>query len=216
MRFLTHNIGWKLISLIAAFGVWMNIASEPELSTMLTAPVEFKNYPKNLDISSNNIVGTIEVEARGPSGQLRNLSEAHLSAIVDFASVKVPGERTFTLTARELKLPRGISLIRTIPAQLRFNFDRRATRALKVRVRFSGALPTGLAIVGFDVNPPELRIAGPAGRVAATPEALSDPFDLSRVTADTTETLSVYMPEPQIRFLEAPRVTVNIHVKQNH
>lgn len=216
MRFLTNNIGWKLLSLVIAFGVWVNIASEPELSTMLSAPVEFKNFPADLEISSENIVEAIHVEAHGASGQLRDLARTPIAAILDFSTVKVPGERTFTLSNREISLPRGIDMVRTIPAQLRFNFEHRAVRAVNVRIQFSGRLPAGLAIDTFSVNPPDLRVAGPESRVAAASEAVSDPFDLSQVKGDTSQSLAVYMPEPQVRFLDKARVTVSIHVKNTH
>jgi YbbR domain-containing protein len=212
MRFLTHNIGWKLLALAAAFGVWFNIASEPELATIFSAPVEYKNYPKELEISSD-IVEAIDVEARGPSGQLRDLNEARISAIVDFSTVNAPGERTFTLTQKELRLPRGIELIRTIPAQLRFKFEHRATRALKVEVPTSGSLRSGFAISFLEVQPPELSIAGPESRVAAVKKALADPLDLNLVKGDSQQVLAVYIPEPEVRFLTVPRVTVKIHVE---
>ena len=115
MRFFTHNVGWKLLSIAAAFGIWMNIAGEPNLETILPAPVQYKNYPRDLEISSN-IVEKIDVEAHGPEGQLRDLSLTRLAAVVDLANVTGPGVRTYTITAKELNLPAGISLIRTIPA----------------------------------------------------------------------------------------------------
>ncbi|MEP6715479.1 MAG: CdaR family protein [Terriglobia bacterium] len=216
MRFLTNNIGWKLLSLVIAFGVWLNIASEPELSTMLSVPVQFKNYPADLEISSNNIVDAIHVEAHGASGQLRDLARTPIAAVLDFSSVTIPGERTFTLSTREVSLPRGIDLVRTIPAQLRFTFEHRAVRPVKVRIQFSGDLPPGLAIDSFSVNPAELRVAGPESRVSAVPEAVSDPFDLTQVKEDTSQSLAVYMPEPQVRFLDKARVTVSIHLKNTH
>ena len=134
---LTYNMGWKLISLAAAFFIWMNIASEPELAAILSAPVEYKNYPKDLEISST-IVDSVNVETRGPSGRLRDLTDSRISVVVDFSSVKAPGERTVTLTSAQLNLPRGIQLIRVIPAQLRFHFERRATESLKVEVPYFG------------------------------------------------------------------------------
>lgn len=214
MGFFTHNIGWKLISLAAAFFIWMNIASEPELAAILSAPVEYKNYPKDLEISSA-IVNTVDLETRGPSGQLRDLNESRIAAIVDFSSVKAPGERTITLTSAQLNLPRGIELIRVIPAQLRFRFERRATRTLKVEVPYSGQIPPGLAVTRADIIPPTLTIAGPESRVAAVQRAVSDPFDLSQVTGDTAQKLSVYIAEPQVRFVSVPQVTVKIHVEKS-
>jgi YbbR domain-containing protein len=214
MGFFTHNIGWKIISLVAAFFIWMNIASEPELATILSAPVEYKNYPKDLEISST-IVDTVDVETRGPSGQLRDLSESRIAAIVDFSSVKAPGERTITLTSAQLNLPRGIELIRVIPAQLRFRFERRASKTLKVEVPYSGQISPGLAVTRADIIPPTLTIAGPESRVAAVQRAVSDPFDLSQVTGNTEQKLSVYIAEPQVRFVSVPQVTVKIHVEKS-
>ncbi len=215
IQFLTKNLGWKLLSLIAAFLIWVNIASEPELTTILSAPVEYKNYPKDLEISSD-IVETVDVETHGPAGLLRDLGTSHLAAIVDFSSVRLPGERTFTLTSAELNLPRGIQLIRIIPAQLRFRFEHRMTRDIPVRVPFSGKLPTGLGLASFSVVPQTLTIAGPQSRVEAVDKAASDPFDLTQVNGNTKQKLSVYVGEPQVRVLGVPQVTVSIQVEKIH
>ena len=127
MRFLTQNLLWKLFALIAAFGVWLNVASEPELATIVVGAGRIQQFSERSG-DQLDIVESIDVEARGPAGQLRSLSDSRIAAMVDFAGVKEPGERTFTLTTAELKLPRGIDLIRTIPAQLRFKFERTRPR----------------------------------------------------------------------------------------
>jgi hypothetical protein len=218
MSFLTRNLLWKLLALATAFGVWLNVANEPELATIVSVPVEYNHFPKDLEISSD-IVETIDLEARGPSGQLRSLHDSRIAAIVDFAGVTAPGERTFTLTTAELKLPRGIDLIRTIPAQLRFKFEKRVTRSVKVDVPFSGKLPAGFSIAGVDIEPPQLRIAGPESHVLGSGKLVSDPFDLTSVgiagiNDDTAQTLSVYAAEPEVRILNTPQVRVKIRVQR--
>ncbi|HEX4137519.1 MAG TPA: CdaR family protein [Bryobacteraceae bacterium] len=213
MSFLTRNLLWKLLALAAAFGVWLNVANEPDLATIVSAPVEYNHFPQNLEISSE-IVEKIELEARGPSGQLRSLQDSRIAAIVDFAGVTGPGERTFTLTTAELNLPRGIDLIRTIPAQLRFRFEKRLTRLVPVEVPFSGKLPPGLSITHIDIEPPNLRIVGPESHVMSSGKLLSDPFSLTNVDGDTAQTLSVYAAEPEVRILNAPQVRVKIQVQQ--
>lgn len=215
MGVFTQNVGWKLVSLAAAFFIWLNIAGEPELVTILSAPVEYKNNPKGLEISST-IVESVEVEARGPSGQLRDLNGSRITAVVDFSSVNAPGERTITLTSAQINLPAGIQLIRVIPAQLRFRFERRTTKVLNVEVPYSGTLSPGLVITGTQIVPPTLTIAGPESRVAAVERAVTDPFDLSQVTGDTEQKLSVYIAEPQVRFVSVPQVTVKVRVKKSN
>jgi hypothetical protein len=215
MKFLTRNLGWKLLALVAAFGIWLNVANEPELATIVSVPVEYNHFPDDLEISSD-IVETIDVEARGPAGQLRSLHDSRVAAIVDFAGVTAPGERTFTLTTAELKLPRGIDLIRTIPAQLRFKFERKSTRAVSVDVPFSGKLPAGFSIAAVDIEPGQLRIAGPESHVLGSGKLISDPFDLTTVTGDTQQTLSVYAAEPEVRILTTPQVTVKVRVQRRN
>jgi YbbR domain-containing protein len=211
--FLTRNLGWKLLSLVAAFFVWLSVASEPELATIVSVPVEYRNYPKNLDISSD-IASTIRVEARGPARQLHTLTDSRIAAVIDLASVQAPGERTFTLTANELNLPRGIDLMRTVPAQLRFKFENRATKTLPVDVPLSGSLPPGFAVRQKEVEPSQLEIGGPESHVFAGRRLVSDPFDLTGVTGDTERALSVYAPDPELRFLSDPRVTVRVRVQR--
>ncbi len=214
IRFLTQNLIWKLLALVAAFGIWWNVSNEPDLATIVSVPVEYKNFPKNLEISSD-IVEAIDLEARGPSGQLRNLHNSPIAAIIDFATVQAPGERTFTITTNELKLPRGIEMVRTIPAQLRFKFERSATREVPVTVPFSGTLPPGLYISSTDVEPPQLEIAGPESHVLGSGKLTADPFDLTNVSGDTQQTLSVYAAESEVRILTKPQVTVKIRVARH-
>src|SRR5207248_3583606 len=171
---ITQNFGWKLLALVIAFAVWLSVASEPELATIVSVPVEYSHFPKDFEISSE-IVESIDVEARGPSGLLRRLSDSRIAAIVNFSAVTSPGERTFTITPAELSLPRGVMLVRTIPAQLRFTFERHVTRAVPVDVRFSGTLPKGLSIGQVEVEPNQLEIAGPESHVNATKKLESDP-----------------------------------------
>lgn len=213
IRFLTRNAGWKLISLAAAFLVWINVASEPELATIVSVPVEYRNFPKGLDISSE-IASTIRVEARGPARQVRSLPDSRLAAVIDFADVQAPGERTFTLAANELNLPRGIDLMRTVPAQLRFKFEKRISRLLPVDVPFSGALPAGVSVETTDVEPPELEVRGPESHVIGAKKLVSDPFDLTltAVRGDTEQVLAVYAPDPELRFSGTPQVRVKISV----
>ena len=61
---LTHNLGWKLLSLAAAVAIWMAVASEPELATLSTVPVEYKGEPDDLEISSD-VLQNVTVETRG-------------------------------------------------------------------------------------------------------------------------------------------------------
>jgi YbbR domain-containing protein len=214
---VTHNLGLKILALFAAFGLWFNIASEPELATIVSVPVDYKNFPNGLVISSS-IVDSISVEARGPASRLREMQETHVAAVIDFADVHAPGERTFTLSGAELRPPRGVTLVRAIPEQLRFRFERQTKGKVPVEVAYSGVLPVGVKIEKVIVSPAQLEITGPESQVVAARKALTDPFDLSRVSvgilSDQSQELATYIANPELRFVTSPRVTVKIHFEK--
>jgi len=214
---LTHNLGLKVLALLAAFALWYNLASEPELATIVSVPVDYKNFPKDLVISSN-IVDSVSVEARGPASRLREMQETRVAAVIDFASVHAPGERTFTLTGAELRPPRGVTLVRAIPEQLRYRFERQITGNIRVEVAFSGVLPRGMTLAGTTVEPPELVVTGPESHVVGARKVLTDPFDLSRVgdgSSGLTQELSTYISDSELRFVSVPRVKVKAKVEKN-
>lgn len=215
LRFVTQNFGWKLFALGAAFAIWLNVAGEPDLATILSVPVEYSNFPKDLEISSP-IVESVHLETTGPAIQMRGLADAKLAAVLDFSSVTAPGERTFTLSGAEIKLPRGTQIVRITPAQLRFRFEKRATRYVPVEVVYSGALPNGLTLGKVEITPRALEIAGPESHVRAARPLITDPFDLSRLTGPGEQTLAVYAAESQVRFTGLPQVKVKIQTEHSH
>jgi YbbR domain-containing protein len=209
---LTRNLGLKFLALAVAFAFWLNVASEPEMVTIVSVPVEYSHRPENLEISSP-ITETIDVEASGPAGQIRALRDAHLVAAVDLSSVRAPGERTFTITPSEVRLPRGIAFVRATPAQLRFLFEKPLTKQVFVDAPLSGRLPPGFTLQSVEVNPPTLEISGPLSHVEAVKKLSADPFDLTQVHGDTQQIVSVYAGGPEVRIVGDPRVTVKVHVQ---
>ncbi|HEV3199497.1 MAG TPA: hypothetical protein VGZ73_16450, partial [Bryobacteraceae bacterium] len=137
-RLLFENFGWKLLSLGIAVALWALVASEPELGTLVTVPLEYRNLPDDLEISSEPVT-QIVLELRGPSGELRGFGEGitHPAVILDMTGVQ-PGLHTFPIIDRNVKLPRGVRLVRANPSEARFEFDRRLVRSVPVRVHLIG------------------------------------------------------------------------------
>jgi YbbR domain-containing protein len=209
---LTHNIGWKLLSLAAAVLIWISVASEPELATLQSVPVEYKGVPDDLEISSE-VRESVTLETRGPSGRLRDIAGARPAVVLDFSPVHEPGERTFDLDERTVSLPRGIQLVRVIPAQLRYTFERRTAREVPVEVRLSPPHP-GYVVVSEEAIPPKLPVIGPASAVGRTTSVSTDPVDISGVISNAQYQVNTYLPEQRVRFQTHSHVTVRVVVKK--
>ena len=208
----TGNIGWKLLSLAAAMALWVSVASEPELATLRTVPVEYKGVPDNLEISSN-FVEDVVLEMRGPAGRLRDLRDARPAVILDFSSVHQPGERTFTIDSNNASLPRGIQMVRSIPEQLRFRFEHRINRDVPVDVRLSSP-HVGYAVASVQVTPPTLTVTGPETSVGRMRTVTTDPLDISGVIASQQYRVNTYLTEPRARFQSPSQVVVQVTLKK--
>ncbi len=210
LSLLVRNIGWKLLSIAIAVVVWVVVANEPELSAYATAAVEYRNLPEDLEISSDP-VSNVKLELRGPSGQLRTANGSSPEVILDMSKV-LPGERTFPIGDGNVKLVPGVHLVRSIPSEVRFHFERRAERTLKVTPRFRER--DGYEVVSFSVNPDSIAIAGPLSRVAQATTVQTDQVNVPARAGSFEYPVNTFVDDPFLRFPGVSRVTVTVTVRK--
>jgi len=198
-RLLLHNIGWKILSLAIAMGLWLIVAREPSIATSINVPIQFKNMSDDLDISSE-LPERVRVEVRGPSGRLTPENLAQTSVLLDLSTVAGPGERTFTFGERNVKMPPGLNFYKAVPSQLTVSFEHLMYKNVPVRVRYGTGPPDGYAIVKRSVNPQSVRIVGPESRVQKIESVSTDPVDLSNVIGQAEIGVHINVGDPQVRL----------------
>ncbi|MCX6636212.1 MAG: CdaR family protein [Acidobacteria bacterium] len=206
---LTRNLGWKFLSLALAILLWYAIVGEPELATSVSAPIEYKNLPADLEMSSD-VLDRVHLEVRGPSSQLHTTDLGNMSVVLDLESVHRPGERTFTIQQWNVNLPSGVILSRAVPAQVRVRFENRVSRKVPVRVRYSAQPPAGYRIAGQQVEPSTVRVIGPESRVNHIEAVQTDPIDLSNVVGESSFEVHTYVADSQVRLDSSPVVRVKV------
>ena len=164
-RYVFHNLGLKLLSLVIAVLLWMAVAREPMAEVAITVPIEFQNAPDNLEISSESIP-QVQVRERGPSGVVHDLGPAEVHAVIDLRSTS-PGEHTYDLSPNKIRAPRDVQTLQVIPSQFRISFDKRATKTVKVQARVIGTTAPGYSLQDVKVEPSTVTLAGPEKRVDA-------------------------------------------------
>ncbi|HXB68354.1 MAG TPA: CdaR family protein [Candidatus Acidoferrales bacterium] len=211
---LFENLAWKLLALAVAVVIWALVASEPELATFATVRLEYKNLPFELEISSDPVTSVV-LELRGPSGELRGIGETLRPAVVlDMATVQ-PGQRTFMVGDGNVKLARGVSLVRSIPSEVRFNFEERGFRSVPVQVRFTGEGKSDYAIAHYVLTPNRVQVVGPKSRVARIVAAYTDPVDVSAVVGSSEFRVNAFVDDPFVRFAASPLVAVVVTMKKH-
>ena len=116
-KMLTNNLGWKIASVAVSYLLWLTLVAQPEMSTVKTLPVLYKNLPpgSGLDTGAPELV---HVELRGTQSALAggNLADAILT--LDLDGVPSGSPRTFTVSPSQLKLPQGVQFVRADPQEL--------------------------------------------------------------------------------------------------
>jgi YbbR domain-containing protein len=208
---VTRNPGWKLLSLAIAVVVWGVVANEPELSTFTTAGIEYKNLSEDLEISSDPVT-SVKLELRGPSGQLRGVSDGSgPEVILDMSDVR-SGERTFPIGDGNVRLVRGVQLVRAIPSAVRIRFERHAQRTVKVAPRFRDR--DGFEVANFVVNPDSVVVAGPASHIAQIDSVITDPVSYPGRVGTFEFPVNTVVDDPFVRFPDVSRVSVTVTVRK--
>jgi YbbR domain-containing protein len=213
IRMLSRNWGWKLLSFVLAVGLWMGLVRDPELSTMVEAPVRFRGMPRELELSGE-LVDRVRLEVRGPSSQLKAEDLATAAVVLSLGNVDRPGDRTYTVEASNVTLPAGVSFSRSVPAQIRLHFETRISRRAPVRVRISDPPPDGYLLVSHTAEPDSLAIVGPESSVEQVTFLDTDSISLSNVYGSADFSVNTYVADPQVRFEDPPKVVVHVVVEK--
>lgn len=213
LRRLTTNIWWKLASLAIATGLWFTLIGEPEITTTIDVPVQYKKTPPGIEISSE-APHTVQLEIRGPSSKLGAITPNRTPIILDLSGELEPGQKTFTIVQQNVQLPAGVVLARAIPSQLRLNLERRIGREVPVQVRFAGPPPIGYRIVSVAVFPDRVLITGPESHAQRVQYVETDPIQLSSVSGVASFRVHVYIPDSQVSLDEPAPVSVRVDVEK--
>jgi hypothetical protein len=122
-RALTHNLGWRLLSVLLAVLLWIAVEGEPELVTLQAVPVFYRNVESNLALVANP-PASVRVELRGAADVLSRDNLANVAVLLDLGGLTEPGERVFPVTRTNLALPAGVRFVRSDPPEVRLHLDR--------------------------------------------------------------------------------------------
>jgi YbbR domain-containing protein len=205
-RWVLHNFWLKVLSLLLATFMWLAISPDQEPAEVaVRVPIEFRDVPPDLEISTATIPDA-QIRVRGPERLIRELRSADIHAELELSDAK-PGERTFDLTAQEIRHQRSLSVVQVVPGQVHLSFDTRMTCEVEIHPKVTG----NFAVV--QVVPAKITITGPRHHVELVDAATTDPIDASGTTASATFVTNVYVPDPLVQVVQPTPVRVTVSVK---
>jgi YbbR domain-containing protein len=208
-RWVLHNFWLKVVSLLMATGLWLAISPDQEPAEVaVRVPIEFEHVPPRLEISSVTIPEA-QIRVRGPERLIRELRATDIHAELELADAK-PGERTFDLTAQQIRHQRDLQVLQVVPGQVHLSFDMKLTREVEIHPRVTGNFVEGEQIARVLVEPDRIMITGPQHHVEILDAATTDPIDASGTRTQTTFVTNVYVADPLVQVVQPTPVRVTV------
>lgn len=208
---LLGDAGIKLMSVALAVLMWIVIAGEKTSEMGLSVPVELQNFPKSLELTGEP-VNLVEVRVRASPGVIQQLGPGDVSAQIDLAGAS-EGERIVHLTARAIRAPFGVQVVKITPSSLGLNFERTLQKTVPIRPRLIGRPAAGFEVAGVLAKPAEVSIAGPRTRVAEIESAFTEPLSVDDARQTVIEVVNIGLDDPTLRIQGSPRVEVSARIR---
>ncbi|MCK4236739.1 MAG: hypothetical protein KAX38_06445 [Candidatus Krumholzibacteria bacterium] len=180
-RAIKANIGAKIISLLFAIFLWLQVTAQQEEKQAFRVPMELFNIPDSLTII-HDVPEFIEVTIRGSRSNLIKLRLfSKLKASIDLSMAKM-GRVNVPLSSAVLNLsdefdPRDIAIDN--PKSLSLNFERVVVSSVPVNVAYKGEIPRDMIITGRPVViPRKVKVRGAASVVGSITFLTTEEIDI--------------------------------------
>jgi YbbR domain-containing protein len=208
-RSVLHNFWLKVLSLLIATGLWLAISPDQEPAEVaIRVPIEFRHVPQGLEISSATIPEA-QIRVRGPERLIRALRSTDLHAELELVDAQA-GDRTFDLTAQQIRHQRELNVVQVVPGQVHLSFDTRLTRYVEIHPRVTGVFVAGEQIAKVLVDPESITITGPRHHVEMLDAATTDPIDASGTRTQATFVTNVYVADALVQVVQPTPVRVTV------
>ncbi|HEX2076206.1 MAG TPA: hypothetical protein VHG08_00805 [Longimicrobium sp.] len=206
---ITYNWRLKLAALGLAVLIWAAVSAEQVTSQWV--PVRVDPVVRDPEYVLTGAPDPAEVRVRfsGPGRELWELALDRPTLVLPLSDIG--NRRAFALDASMLRIPAGLSVnVQDIrPAVVRVEVERLASRMVPVRARIGGRSAQRYVVDdALEVLPAEVRVTGPAGRVAALDSVATRALEI--VPDDSTFTHDVLLDTAGMEGLSFSRTQVRV------
>ena len=206
-----ENAVLKIVALVFAIALWFLVVGEKRTEVGFLIPLEFKNLPGDMIIAGEPL-HEIEVRVLGSKKILANLSPVQLTADLDLSTAK-EGINNFIISLRDVKVPKGVEVIKINPASLLIHIEPQIiSKAIRVKVKLTGSPARGISIKGISVKPDTVKIFGVQTRLKDMEEIYTVPMDINGIRNDKTAAIAIHLNGTGLKRVEPDTVKVKVTV----
>lgn len=206
LRYFSGSLSLFLLAFVLAVIIWANAVRQADPVTTMSLQLPLKIIPRPDGLVLTTPPDTALVTVSAPASVLRTLGPVDFTAIVDLSSAELGQVETpveILTTAAEAQI------ISVFPESVTLELDQQISRDVPVTVDVRGTVSRGHAASEAIIDPPTLRVTGPAGEVNRISEVRTTVFlDNTRETLIRTPRLLLYDAQGNVMSVTASGLTL--------
>ena len=209
-EFLFNNIGLKLISLLLALLLWLQVAGQQTVQRTLSLPVEFVNMAPEMEIS-NDYERRVDVVLRSRRGT-SNFDDGSLTVKIDLRGATPGAEKSYPLSEDNISnRPSGLEVVSITPTRIRLLLENTVRKSIAVVPELVGEPAEGFQVT--KVQAPRVTIIGPQSRVQEVYEAQTEPIGITGLSSTLVRNVAVDIDDLALR-MEPASVDIIITIEE--
>ena len=212
-KWLLHNWGLKIISLVLAIGTWYYAVGEENIEVMRVIPLRIQMSSKQMTASEIS-TKVVQVTLSAPRALIVNLAIQAVHKIGP--EIKTAGEYSFRLEPSEISLPGfQIRVVKIAPEIMTVKVDELIIQKLEIEPDFVGEPAVGYKLLADELrmDPNAILTQGPKGVLEKMKSAKTEPIDLVGRIRSFHRTVEVKLP-PSVKPMSESLVNVYIPIRE--
>lgn len=199
--------------LMIAGALWTGLAAANRqvIERVITLPITYSQPDESLLLTGNR-PEEAKVHLAGPKSAINDFLLGMPTVKIDLSTM-VEGKQTLLITAENLGIDKGLSIVESSPAQVEITLAKIEKRLLPVIPQLVGSLPPHLKLRRVTVTPAEVLVMAPPAKKGEKALTLSTtPIYLNSILA-SDQILGKIIAAPTIQPVQKPWHDVEISVQ---
>ena len=209
-NFFATNLHLKLTSVFLALLLWVTINGEPKSEIRFRVPLEYRNLPKGIEVLDDT-VNTIDVRLSASSSMIKRLEASDITAAIDLSDWSY-GEKTYSISAANIRIPYGVGVTKITPSKVRLRFEPTEHKTVPIRARAIGRAADGHRVNLISCEPSSAELEGPEGHLSAVHFVSTDSIDLSGRSESFVKRVNLFVEGPLLRFSKIQQTDVEVRI----
>ncbi|PYV43260.1 MAG: hypothetical protein DMG06_11305 [Acidobacteria bacterium] len=206
--FFLKNFHLKLISVLLALLLWITINGEPKSEISFKVPLEYRNPPKGIEVMDDT-VNAIDIRLSASTSLVKRLEATDITAAIDLSDWNL-GEKTYSISNVNIRVPFGVSITKITPNKVRLRFEPTQEKTVDIRPRVIGKVADGYRVDSINCQPSATRIEGPGGRLSAIRFVSTDGIDVSGRAESYKMRVHLFVEDPLVRLSGDQQTSVEV------